>query len=177
MPRLFTGIKIGADIAAQLARLKGGLHGARWIEPEDFHITLRFLGDVSEIEADDFVQKLEDIEAPAFSLRLEGMGAFGKSKPRLIYAAVAPSPALHHLHLAHERAAILAGLEPEGRKFTPHVTVARLRHSRAEDIARYLSEFGDFQTLEFEVLEFMLYSARQSRGGGPYVVEERFALA
>lgn len=174
MPRLFTGIQIPDEIAGHLCRLQGGLSGARWVASEDYHITLRFLGDVSGIEADDYVAKLDEINMDPFTLTIEGLGAFGKSKPRSIHALVQANRSLDQLQQSHERAAVLSHLAPEGQKFTPHVTVARFRHGDADQVARYLSEFGDFGPFSFEVSEFQLFSSRQSRGGGPYIVEERF---
>lgn len=171
MPRLFTGIKIPPEIGAQLCRLQFGLEGARWIDAENFHITLRFVGDIDETTADDFAERLDEISARPFSLSLRSLGAFGNKNPRMVWAGVAPEPALDALHKAHEQAAQRAGLKPEGRKFTPHVTIARLRHGRAADVARYLSLNGDFSTPAFNVEAFSLFSARGSRGGGPYIVE------
>jgi 2'-5' RNA ligase len=68
------------------------------------------------------------------------------------------------------------GLPPEGRKYTPHVTLARLRNGSARDIAEYLTLRGGFAAGPFEVDRFVLFSSRDSVGGGPYVVEEVFDL-
>ena len=176
MPRLFTGIKIPAEIGQQLARLQFGLEGARWIDPANFHITLRFVGDVDAATADDFADRLDDVSSMPFSLSLHSLGAFGNKNPRMVWAGVAPAPELEALHKAHEQAAQRAGLKPEGRKFTPHVTIARMRSGRADDVARYLSMNGDFASQQFEVEAFSLFSARLSRGGGPYVVECDYLL-
>ena len=68
------------------------------------------------------------------------------------------------------------GLEPEGRKFTPHVTLARLRESSSQQVAEYLSARGYFRTSPFRVSRFVLFSSRASVGGGPYVVEAGYPL-
>ena len=68
------------------------------------------------------------------------------------------------------------GLEPEGRKFTPHVTLARLRESSSQQVAEYLSARGYFRTSSFRVSRFVLFSSRASVGGGPYVVEASYPL-
>lgn len=176
LPRLFTGLQVPDDCAAALQRLQLGLPGARWIERADLHLTLRFLGDVPGPVADDFAARLDEMSEAPFRLEIKGLGVFGGEKPRMVYAAISPCEALTNLQRAHERAAVLAGLSPEGRKFTPHVTLARVRHPAPLDVAQYMAAFGGFAPLEFEVDEFCLYSAKQSRGGGPYVIEETFPL-
>ena len=177
MPRLFSGIEIPAPICERLTMLEGGLEGARWIDPENFHLTLRFIGDVDMLQAREFAAGLMSIAAQRFDIQLDGLGSFGGRKPRAVWAGVAPCPALTTLQQAHERVARAAGVAPESRNFVPHVTLARLRRVRAEAVARYLEQNGGFATSRFEVARFVLYSSRQSIGGGPYVVEEAFPLA
>ena len=69
------------------------------------------------------------------------------------------------------------GLEPEGRKYTPHVTLARLRDSSSRQVADYLTERASFRSAPFRVERFVLYSSRDSVGGGPYLVEQAYPLA
>jgi 2'-5' RNA ligase len=112
-----------------------------------------------------------------FELHLEGLTSFGGRKPRAVVATVAPSPALLELQAEQERLMQRIGLEPEGRKYTPHVTLARLRDSSSVDVADYLAARGLFRTAAFPVTRFVLFSARASVGGGPYVVEASYPLA
>ncbi|MBK1795601.1 MULTISPECIES: RNA 2',3'-cyclic phosphodiesterase [unclassified Devosia] len=178
MPRLFTGIEIPRDIGFALSLKRGGLHGARWIEPSDYHITLRFIGDVDAPTANDIVDNLERLSKTVrFDLRLTQIDSFGGDKPRALYAAVEPSDGLNRLQAAHERVIQQAGIAPEGRKFVPHVTLARLRGASSDDVARFLSEAPVFEPLRFTPTQFVLYSSRDSVGGGPYVVEESFPLS
>ena len=151
--------------------------GARWIDPENYHVTLRFIGDVDGATARDFTHALGEIDAAPFELRLNGLGSFGGRKPRAIFAEVAPSEALEALRRANERAAREAGLPPEGRNFKPHVTLARLRGARADAVAAYLERQGGVAAEPFTVSRFVLYSSRASVGGGPYVVEAAYDLA
>ena len=176
MPRLFTGLEIPEHIAQRLCLIQARLHGARWISPENYHITLRFIGDVEDRVADEFAYALGSVPCPVFSLRLAGMGSFGGRKPRAIWADVENSDALMSLHRANEQAARLAGLPPEARNFTPHVTLARLRGTHSDEVARFLENFGDFASQPFEVSRFILFSSRPSRGGGPYAVEAEYPL-
>lgn len=177
MPRLFTGIEIPEDIADRLASLRGGLPGARWIDPENYHLTLRFIGDVDRIAADEIADGLARVRRPALSVKLTGLGALGTKWPHAIVATVEPSSALIDLQAEHERILQRIGLPPEGRKYTPHVTLARLRAGRPRAIAEYLSLRGGFFASPFPVDRFVLFSSRDSVGGGPYIAEETYDLA
>ena len=177
MPRIFTGVEIPSDIGQALSMLRGGLPGARWIDPENYHLTLRFIGDVDEMVAQEVALMLGRVRRDAFDLHLEGLTSFGGRKPRAVVANVAPMQALLDVQAEHERLMQRIGLEPEGRKYTPHVTLARLRESSSRDVAEYLSARGYFRTAAFPVSRFVLFSSRASVGGGPYVVEASYPLS
>ncbi|GHA24104.1 RNA 2',3'-cyclic phosphodiesterase [Devosia pacifica] len=178
MPRLFTGLEVPTDVAFALSLKRGGLHGARWIDTENYHITLRFIGDVDNHTADEVADSLDRLSnSLAFSVRLTHLGVFGGDKPRALYAGIEPNESLARLQAAHERMLQKAGLEPERRKFVPHVTLARLRGTSAFDIAAYIANAGQFMPLNFEVGRFVLFSSKDSVGGGPYVVEQDYPLA
>jgi len=177
MPRLFTALEIPAELGESLSMLRGGLPGARWIQPENYHLTLRFIGDVDGTTAEEIASLLGRVRRNGFELRLDGLSSFGGQKPRAVVAAVTPSRSVLELQAEHERLMRRVGLEPEGRKFTPHVTLARLRDSSSRDVAEYLSGRAAFRSTPFPVSRFVLFSARDSVGGGPYVVEEAYPLA
>ena len=176
MPRLFTALEIPRNAAMSLSLLRGGLPGARWIDVENYHITLRFIGDVDGRTADEIVERLDRIDRPEFQLRLEGIGSFGSKKPHSIWAGVSPSPEMYALQGEIERICQRIGLPPDPRKFTPHVTLARLKYSRVDDVVHYLAGRGNCQTSTFTVPRFVLLSSRESVGGGPYLTEEVFPL-
>ncbi|HEY7669427.1 MAG TPA: RNA 2',3'-cyclic phosphodiesterase [Hyphomicrobium sp.] len=177
MPRLFTGIEIPEEQREELTRLRLPLPGnSRWIETENLHLTLRFAGDIDNAQAREFADRLAGITVDAFEMRLSGLGAFGGNEPRSIWAGIDAGPELETLARACERAAREAGLAPETRTFKPHVTVARLKHASARDIARVLGRIGAFRGRPFPVSRFVLFSSRPKLGGGPYVVEEAFPL-
>ena len=176
MPRLFSAIEIPVNVAERLTMLRSGLSGARWIDPENYHLTLRFIGDVDGATARDFTQALGEIVAAPFELRLNGLGSFGGGRPRALFAGIAPSEGLEVLRRANERAVRETGLPPEGRNFKPHVTLARLRGARADAVAAYLERQGGIGPQSFTVSRFVLYSSRNSVGGGPYVVEAAYPL-
>jgi len=178
MPRLFTGLEVPSEIAFALSLKRGGLHGARWIDPENYHITLRYIGDVDHHTAYEVADALERFcSSEAFTLTLDHLGVFGGNKPRALYAGVADNPALDRLQASQERLLQRVGLEPDGRKFTPHVTLARLRDTQPHEAALYIAQMGQFSPLNVSVGRFVLYSSRDSVGGGPYVIEQSYPLA
>ena len=176
MPRLFTGLEIPPDIADELALLRGGMFGARWIDPDFHHLTLRFVGDIDTRVAHDFFDELERIRRPTVTVTLTGVDAFGGDRPRALVALAKPTPALMALQAEHERAARRAGLPPETRKYAPHVTLARLRGVSPVAVADYLGSRSRPSTISFEAERFILYSSRDSVGGGPYIEEASFPL-
>lgn len=176
MPRLFTAIELPDDVRDQLARLSMPLPGARWIEREALHITLRFAGDVDNPTAAEFESALATIDVPAFEARLSGAGTFGGQSPRTLWAGIEAGPELDALARAHERAARAAGLAPEKRPFKAHVTLARLQNPRIEALARFLQHKSTLTGAPFLVDRFVLMSSRPKVGGGPYVVEASFPL-
>lgn len=176
MPRLFTGVEIPAEIGDRLALLRGGLVGARWIDRENYHLTLRFIGDVDMVAAEAVAEALSRVRRRQFTLRINGIGALGSKKPHAIVATVESSSPLLELQAEHERILQRIGLPPEGRKYTPHVTLARLRHGSDREIAEYLALRGGFTAGPFEVGRFVLFSSRDSVGGGPYLIEEAYDL-
>lgn len=176
MPRLFVALEVPRNAAMSLSLLRGGLPGARWIDVENFHITLRFIGDIDGRTADEVVDRLDRIERPEFQLALSGIGSFGSKKPHSIFAGVTQAPEMYALQAEIERICQRLGLPADPRKFTPHVTLARLRNARTEDVARYLTGRGNFHTAPFMVNRFVLMSSKESVGGGPYLTEEVFPL-
>ena len=176
MPRLFTGLELPAAVVGQLALLRGVVVGARWLEPEDYHITLRFIGDIDARAARDIDETLGDIRRPKAPVRFEGLSWFGGDKPRAIVAKVTPEPALMDLQAEQERRLRRIGVEPETRKYTPHVTLARLRGAGQAAIASYLAMRGAMVADAFTAERFVVYSAREGSGGGPYIVEAAYPL-
>ena len=176
MPRLFTALAVPPEIAGALAPYRGGLPGARWIEAADYHVTLRFLGDVERPVAEDVLEALAGMRPrDPFPVTLDGLGAFGGDRPRALYASVTPRPDLIDLQAEPERLVRRAGLEPERRRFTPHVTLARLRREASPDgVAMYLAQAPVFAPMTFPTAAVTVFSARDSTGGGPYVAEAAF---
>lgn len=176
MLRLFTGIELPPDVAFDLNFMQGGILGARWIDRQSFHITLRFIGDIDHALGRDLAIVLDRMEMRPFSLRLRGIGVFGGNKPHAIIAHVEESPELRRLQQAQERICQEVGLPAEGRKFVPHVTLARLRDPDPLALRSFIESHALYRSQTFQVDRFVLFSSRPSRGGGPYAVEEAYSL-
>jgi 2'-5' RNA ligase len=177
MPRLFTGLEIPPDVSRDLASYRGGLPGARWVDPENYHITLRFIGDIDHATARDIFSMLADGRRRGpVTVTFDSLASFGGERPRAVFARAVPTNDLQDLQQEQELLVRRVGLPPEKRKFHPHVTLARLRDASPIDVAGYIATRGQFPKLAFTAERFVLFSARDSVGGGPYVVEAAYPL-
>lgn len=176
MLRLFAGLELPEQHRLRLSFLRGPLPGAKWVEPEDLHITLRFAGDIDNRQASEFADFLAGIEVAPFEVRIAELGVFGGREPRVLWAGVDGGEPLTLLQRATERAARSAGLAPESQTFKPHVTLARLRGTSAAETARFLSAHPLRDLPPFRVERFVLFSSKPKVGGGPYVVEDAYPL-
>lgn len=176
MPRLFTALALPPSLASELSMMRGGLGGARWIDVENYHITLRFIGDVDERTAHEVHEMLDRIRRAPFKVSVSGLSAFGGDRPRSVVATVKPTAPLVELQSEQERMMRRIGLPAEPRKYVPHVTLARLKQASSAAVADYLALRGWLASRDFEANEFALLSSRDSVGGGPYVTEAIYPL-
>ncbi|MGO1119725.1 RNA 2',3'-cyclic phosphodiesterase [Rhodovibrionaceae bacterium A322] len=176
--RLFVALRLPYSLHDRLSQLCCGLPGARWVRPENFHLTLRFLGDLDEHSAADVDAALQGISLPAFDLQLEGMGTFTEGKRlKALWAGVQPNPALNHLQSKVEKAIIRAGLPLERRKFKPHVTLARFKgQAPVPRLDQYLQANALLRTAPFPVQDFVLYSSILTHDGAHYEPEVIYPL-
>ena len=176
MLRLFAALPIRSDIADQLVPLQKGVSGASWRPRENFHITLRFFGDVDTHLAYDLDAALGEIQAPQMKLALAGAGWFGQREPRAVWAGVAYDEELAKLAGQCERVARRLGLPVEKRKFLPHVTLAYCHGTLPEEAARFAASHEGFSTPEFWADRFHLYSSHMGRGPSRYIAEADYPL-
>lgn len=177
MIRLFAALSLPEAICTPLLARQTGLAGARWRPQEAFHITLRFVGEIREDLARDLDLELEQIVLPSMNLRLDGVGAFGEGREiHAVWAGVSESPELSRLNKACERACRTVGIEADGRKYRPHVTLAYLRHPDPVDVAAWLETHALLKSEPFEVSRFGLYSSQLSPQGSRYRLEQTYDL-
>lgn len=176
--RLFVALALPVDLTDRLARMCSGLPGAAWVRPENFHLTLRFIGEVDGLQAADIDAALSNLSGPPFELVLTGLGQFGEGrKTRAVWVGVQASPELSALQSRIERALNSNGLEPESRKFHPHVTLARFSNSPGNKLRTFFAQHALFRTEPFQVTHFDLYSSELGKGGPVYTSEARYELS
>lgn len=176
MVRLFTALEIPTPVGRALEAQRGGVPGARWIDRENYHITLSFIGDVDPRLAREIDAALRGVSRPAFALRLRGVGSFGRAKPHALWAGVERVAKLGELQAETNRIVSRLATPANGRKFAPHVTLARLKNCDEGALASYLARHALFMTDWFDVERFVLMSSRPSKGGGPYGLEHAYPL-
>lgn len=178
MIRLFVGLALPEALRDTLSMLERGIPGARWVESDNYHVTLRFIGEVAGDRAEDVDSALGAVRARPFALSLAGVGHFGKlRKARSVWAGVEANDLLNRLQASVESAVVRAGFPAEARRFRPHVTLARIRGETGHHVANFLSEHGDFRAPPFEVGNFTLYESRLTRHGATYRALQSYDLA
>lgn len=177
MIRLFVALDLPETLRQRLSLMGGGVPGARWQRPDQMHLTLRFIGEVEPPLFADICAALAGVTGAPFTTRLGGVGQFGDRKPRAIWAGVERVEPLLRLQYKVEHALQRIGLPPEGRRYTPHVTLARLRNAPREAVAIFCQSHSLFASERFPVTSFHLYSSHLSSEGSRYLIEESFALA
>lgn len=173
MPRLFVALRLPEETVDRVERLCRGLPGARWTEFDKFHLTLRFIGEVDHPTFCEIGEGLMNISLPPFELQLSDLGHFPpRGELRQLWVGIQPSEALLKLKRRIDRIVSQAGVEPERRKFIPHVTLARFAYPPAPDrLASYLARRQGFRTEAFPVSSFELLSSRLNRERAEHIVE------
>ncbi|SEH52435.1 RNA 2',3'-cyclic phosphodiesterase [Magnetospirillum fulvum] len=176
MIRLFVGLDLPPDLAERLTASNGGVPGARWIEPRNLHLTLRFAGEIDETSAEDLHDALCRVEQAPFTLTLGGLGLFGsRRRAHALWRGIERSEALDLLARRVEAASIRAGLPPEPRRFVPHITLARLSAGATpERVQRWLETLPPPETLAVD--RFTLFQSRLGQGGAEYDRLTTYAL-
>jgi len=175
--RLFVGLDLPWPLKQRLAVLAGGVPGARWVPAENFHLTLRFIGEVPAHRAEEIDLALATLRTRAFSLTLAGVGTFAKGgRDTQLWVGVERNPQLDHLQAKIETALQRAGLEPERRRFAPHVTLARLDNAPPGKLAGFVQAHNLFRSEPVPVERFFLFSSRLGKEASVYTAEVEYAL-
>lgn len=175
--RLFVALALPDGIVARLNLMCSGIPGARWVEPENMHITLRFIGEVEDSTAEEINFNLSQIEAPTFDLELHGLNTFGQGyKAHALWVGVTPTPELTHLQKKVDSAVVRAGVPREERKFTPHVTLARLNKPEIGRLQSFIEGNNLFRAGPYTVEDFTLFESQTGNGGPTYTALEDYPL-
>jgi len=178
MPRLFIAIDFPETVRDRLAALPRDVRGARLLPPEQYHLTLRFIGDVEGSVFIDIAAALGEMTAAPFDLRLSGVGHFPPSgQPKMLWAGIAESEPLIQLQGRIETCLRGLGLAPDSQNYAPHVTLARLKYGKINRVRDFLVEHNDFITEDIPVTAFNLYSSTLGDKGAVHVLEASYPLA
>ncbi|TWG87212.1 2'-5' RNA ligase [Cupriavidus gilardii J11] len=177
MVRLFVAMETPAsDAAALLATLPRG-RAIRPTPAAQVHMTLRFIGEVSDEHARRIEAALAGLTTARFAMRLAGAGRFGRGGG-VLWAGVEAPPALGELQRAIEAAVVATGVAPEPRPFHPHVTVARCRPGVSDAMLRdWTDRQRDWRGAPFTVERFLLMESRLLAGGAEHRCRRSFPLS
>ncbi len=178
MLRLFTGIELPILLRQRLVLLQGGLDGAKWVERDNFHLTLNFIGEVSEQVAEDAHDALSGIRTPPFDIELKGTGSFAKGDDvKVLWVGVEQNEVLHRLKEKIDHALAKFDVPVEKRKYHPHVTLARFRFGAEEaKVAQFMATHNLFSGDAFEVDHFTLFRTHQTKHGSEYEALAEYSL-
>jgi 2'-5' RNA ligase len=177
MLRLFIGIEFPPELKLRLSMLETSIAGAKWVDPGNLHLTLRFIGEVGEDVAADIDEALVRVRGRRFTLQLSGTGVFGGNRPRALWVGVERHPELVALRDRIEQALIRIGLEPEQRKFAPHVTLARLRDPALGQLGEFLAAHAQFRAAPLPVEQFSLIASFPTKAGSIYEDQAEYPLS
>ncbi len=176
--RLFVALDLPHSLRERLSWMAGGLPGARWVPPENYHVTLRFIGELPGWRAEEVDAALAAQRAPGFTLQLAGVDVLHKGpKASSLRVCVECNPSLDHLQTKIETALQRAGLERERRRFTPHVTLARMDGVPEAKIAAWVAGHNLFRSEPVVVEHFTLFSSRLGKEQAVYTPEVEYDLA
>ena len=177
MIRLFVAIELPADLRRRMASLGVGIGRARWVAEDNLHLTLRFIGEVQDDHLDDIATALGQVRFRPFPVTVRGAGHFGSGRRvRSLWLGVEKSAELAALRDRVESALVRIGIAPEGRKFHPHVTVARLNNGAPHEVRGWLAANTMFAAVPFAVPRLVLYSSFLGSAGAIHTAEATFPL-
>ncbi|MBC6404817.1 MAG: RNA 2',3'-cyclic phosphodiesterase [Rhodospirillales bacterium] len=178
MLRLFVALSLPEAVRAQLNGIAGRLSAARWLDRDSYHITLRFIGEIDGGLAGDLADELAGLDGRGFELSLAGLGHFGDGpKARALWARVEKTEPLLRLQQKVEQALRRAGCKPERRRFTPHVTLARLYNTPPDALYSFILRHSLLRLGPFPVKDFVLYRSFLRGEGALYRAEAVYPLA
>jgi RNA 2',3'-cyclic 3'-phosphodiesterase len=205
MLRLFIAVDLPGEIQSDVETLMGHVRSARWVNPRQLHITLRFLGDTPEATLPALRDELARVHQERFSLQLRGVGVFPpghpRQPPRVLWLGIEPAADLATLKRAIDAALArspAAMAEPgfarrspnAGRHgnppkvststaeqtFSPHLTLARFRHTPDRTLADFLEKYQDYRSPVWPVASFFLYQSTLRKDGAIHAVVASYPL-
>jgi 2'-5' RNA ligase len=176
MHRLFVAIHPPEHVRDLLIDAMDNSSDFRWLDEDQLHLTLRFVGEVERPLANDLADALSRVRAERFELRVNGLGRFEQRSSGALWAAVEPKAPIAALAAKVERTCQAVGLEPEHRAFHPHITLARWKGRRTREVERFLEQQRGLASDPFDVTEFILFESQLSRHGAHYEAVATYPL-
>jgi len=165
----FIAIDLPIEVRDELMLIAAGVPGAYWVDEEQLHLTLRYLGEIDGVVLRNLQGALDRIESHAFPLQLQGVGFFPpRGEPEVLWVGVDKSQPLTDLRHRIDALATRLGVPADRRKYTPHVTLARLHDSPDSRLARFATEQALFKSAVFTPLSFSLFASRRTPTGSEY---------
>ena len=178
MHRLFVALSLPPEIREQLSGLMTGIPGAKWVPPVNYHMTLRFIGEIDGWRADEVDEALSGIKAKGFELSLHGLGLFEKAgRIQAMWVGADRNEALLHLQNKVETALQRVGIPAAKKRFAPHVTIARTDRAPADKLVSFVQSNNLFRADTIPVESFTLFSSRLGKENSVYTAEVDYALA
>ncbi|MEA3212033.1 MAG: 2,3-cyclic 3-phosphodiesterase [Chthoniobacter sp.] len=170
--RLFIGLELPGSVQETLAALDPRIKGLRWLPAGQMHLTMSFLGSVELNGEERLREALAKVHVPPFFLPVTGVGAFGGTRPTVVWAGVGKAhPHLFALHKHVQDAVLHAGLEPDLRPFHPHVTVGRAKGVSRPALQPFLRRHAETELGLWKVTGFVLFSSVLSPEGATHSIE------
>jgi 2'-5' RNA ligase len=177
MIRLFVALGLPQGLKDRLAMLAGGVPGAKWVPRENLHLTIRFIGEVPEDRFADIHLGLSRVRQAPFDVALAGIGSFHQGRKATdLWVGLDRNEELQQLHDKVDQALQREGFAPDGRRFTPHVTLARLQKAPEGRIAAFTAQHNLFRAPPFRAEAFTLFSSFLSSSNAIYTPEAEYPL-
>ena len=176
--RLYTAIDLPDGFRNEVADLQApSALDARWTSPDQFHVTLRFIGDTQPEQAARYEKSLADMKAPPVRCKPCGLDVLpSRRSPRVLTLGLERTTSLVTLYEAVSDALITEGLSPEDRDYTPHITLARLDDTAPEAVHAFLRSQNGASFPAFNASQFVLYESTRTSDGADHVPRAIYSL-
>ena len=169
MKRIFIGLQFPSSVCDELKNLKGGVIGANWVSYENYHLTLRFLGECDNDLLDDIYLALSQIRTCSFTLQIQGVNHFKKKGViKSLWVGTVKNPSLIMLKKEIDLMLQKINIKKEGRAFYPHVTLAKLFRPRLSEVTFFEQINNLFCSKKIPIDHITIFESHSLKGGSMY---------
>jgi RNA 2',3'-cyclic 3'-phosphodiesterase len=173
----FIAVPLPRVVQSRLASLCYGLPQVRWVDEENLHLTLRYLGSLTDAQVSEIQEDLKSLFFHPFTLKLKGLGHFRSRSHGVIWAGIEEHPGLLALKKEIDAHLRKFTLPPDDRPFHPHITLGRYDRLNIEKLADYLDAHSNYQSDIFEVTHCHLLRTQQTPKRVFYPIVESYAAS